>query len=328
MARWELDARIRPRVSDHHLAEEPAKFLGFTRLARALGIDKTRAKLLGRRQLAGLKKRHEIIEFLDRILHGSGREQEQILAGQAVYRLPRLRVAIAQIMRFIHDEDIPLDLPCDLKLRGLFQRMKARDQGAVFGPEVPGIATGIGMIGGDGGKAEFLVQLLFPLIHERWHGEDEEALDHAAREQFFNDKTRLDRLAQAHFIREQSAPAQRPQNSHRGAQLMLQMLHLAIREAEQVIGLIGNPPERRPFPQKESAQIREGKDGVLKGERRRLEDAGNPRKRELLFCRRSGGFIFYRQFPLSLALGLPPSGLLTIFHSPVLTGSVCALLRF
>ena len=85
-----MDAGIGAGVADHDLAEQPAQFLRFARLPRTPLIDEAGAEFFRRRQLAGLEVGDQVVEFLERILHGRGGEQEQKLARQRIDRLPCL----------------------------------------------------------------------------------------------------------------------------------------------------------------------------------------------------------------------------------------------
>src|SRR5882724_7049899 len=72
---WEIDSCIRACIANHHLANQTAKFFRFARLSRALRIDKTGAKFFWAGQLTRLKKCHQVVKFLQRILDRRGRQQ-------------------------------------------------------------------------------------------------------------------------------------------------------------------------------------------------------------------------------------------------------------
>ena len=135
-ARRQLDAGVGARVANHHLAEQAAQFLRLARLARALRVNEARAELLRRRQLARLQQRDQVVEFFERVLDRRGGEQQQELARQGVDRLPGLRLAVAQVMRLVHDQHVPVHLPGDLQMRGLFERVQAGDEARVLAPEL------------------------------------------------------------------------------------------------------------------------------------------------------------------------------------------------
>ena len=151
-----------------------------------------------------------------------------------------------------------MHLPGDLQMRRLFERVEAGDDARVFAPELLRVAAGRGVVGRGRGEAELVAQFLLPLVHQRRHGQHEEPLHHAARQQFLEHEAGLDGLAQTHFVGQQGAAAQRPQHAQGGAQLVIEPLHAAIRQAEQVVGLVGNPPQRRPFAQRITAQVGQG----------------------------------------------------------------------
>ena len=115
-------------------------------------------------------------------------------------------------------------------------------------------------------EVELVVQFLLPLIHERRHGEHEEALYHAAREPFLERKAGFDGFAQADFIREQRPSAQRPEHAQYGADLVIEALDAAIRQRDQIVGLIGYPPLRGAFAQEIAAEVFERERGFLKRE--------------------------------------------------------------
>ena len=141
------------------------------------------------------------------------------------------------------------------------------------------IAARGGLVGGGGGQAEFVAQFLLPLVHQRRHGEHQEPLHHAAREQFLDDQARLDGFAQAHFVGQQGAAAQRAEHAQRGADLVFQPFDAAMRQAKQIVRLVGNPPKRGAFAQEKSAQIRQRKCRLLKRQRRHLKTHRNRRQR-------------------------------------------------
>src|SRR5437660_505626 len=97
----------------------------------ALGIDKTRTKLFRRGQLAGLQQRHEVVEVFQGVLDWRGRKEQEKLAGESVHGLPGLRRAIAQVMRLIHDQHVPVDLLRDGEVRWLFEGVERRDDTGV-----------------------------------------------------------------------------------------------------------------------------------------------------------------------------------------------------
>ena len=129
----------------------------------------------------------------------------------------------------------------------------------VLAPELLRVAARRGVVGGDGREAELVAQFLLPLVHQRRHGQHEEPLHHAARQQFLEHQAGLDGLAQTHFVGQQRAAAQGPQHAQGGAQLVLQPLHAAIRQAKQVVRLVGNPPQRRPLAQANNLAGRPGR---------------------------------------------------------------------
>ena len=66
-------------------------------------------------------------------------------------------------------------------------------------------------------------------------------------------------------------PRNGPSTRKRGADLIFEPLDAAVRQAKQIVGLVGNPPKRRAFAQKKSAQIVQRKCRLLKLQRRHLE---------------------------------------------------------
>ena len=120
-------------------------------------------------------------------------------------------------------------------------------------------------------EIEFVCQFLFPLVHQRWHSENERAFHHAAGQVFLQHKPGFDGFAQTDLIGEQSASAQRSQDPERGAKLVLEPLDAAMGQAQQVVGLVRDPPTRGAFAQEIAAQIRERKKCLLGAQSRHFE---------------------------------------------------------
>jgi hypothetical protein len=234
------------------------------RLTRALRVNKAGAELLRCRELARLEQRHEVVKFFEGVLDGCGREQQQEMSRQRVDGLPGLRVPVAQIVRLIDDEHVPMHLPGDLQLRRLFQRVEAGHQARVLAPEFIRVPARLGVVGGNRREAELVAQFLLPLVHQRGHSEHEETLHHSARQQFLEHQAGLDGLAQPHFVGQQSAAAQGAQHAQGGAQLVLQPLQPAERQAKEVVRLVGDPPQCRAFPQRITSQVGQGESRLLK----------------------------------------------------------------
>lgn len=135
-------------------------------------------------------------------------------------------------MRFVHDDQVPRNPTGDFQVRRLFDRVQAGNDAGILAPELFPIGAERGVIRRGCGEVEFVAQFLLPLIHERGHGEDEKAFDHAARKPFFERQAGFDGFAQAHFIREQRASAQRTHRAQGGAHLVIEPLNPAIGQCD------------------------------------------------------------------------------------------------
>ena len=269
-ARRQLQAGVGARVSNHHLAQEAAQLFGLARLPRALGVHEPGAELFWRGQLTGLKQRDQVVEFLEGILNRRRREQQQEMTRQRADGLPGLRLAVAQIVRLVHDQHVPVYLPGNFQLGRLLQGMEAGDHTRRLAPEAAGVAPRVGVIGGGRGQTELLAQLLFPLVHQRWDGEHQEPANHASRQQLLEHQTGFNSLAQPHFIGEQRPPPQGTEHAQSGAKLVIQSLDAAVRQTEQVIRLVGDPPQRGALAQSIIGEVRHGEGRVLIFQGRRL----------------------------------------------------------
>ena len=133
-------------------------------------------------------------------MHRRGGEQQQELPRQRVDRLPGLRLAVAQVMRLIDDQQVPVDLSGDGHLRRLFQRVEAGHHPGVLLPKLLRVVPRRQLIGRDRRQTKFIVQLLFPLVHQRRDGQHQVPLDHAPRQQFLEHQPGFDGFAQPHFV--------------------------------------------------------------------------------------------------------------------------------
>ena len=120
-----------------------------------------------------------------------------------------------------------------------------------------------GLVGRGGGQAEFVAQFLFPLVHERGHGQHQEPLDHAPGQQFLEHQPGLDRLAQTDLVGEQRPAPQGTEDPQGGAFLVIQMLDAAMGQAQQVVGLVGNPPQGGPLAQGVVPEVGQGEGRFL-----------------------------------------------------------------
>jgi hypothetical protein len=148
----------------------------------------------------------------------------------------------------------------------LFQGVKGGDDAVGLAPELFGIGVGV-VVGGGHGEVEFLGQFLRPLIHQGRLGEDEEATDHAAGDVFAKDETGFDGFTEADFIGEQGAAAEGAEDTEGGADLVFEVLDAAERKAEEIVGLVGDPPLQGAFAEEPVIQMGEGDEIGL--ERRR-----------------------------------------------------------
>lgn len=215
-----------------------------------------------------------MIEFLEGILDGGGGEEEEELAGEDIDRLPGEGGGITEVMGFVHDEEVPGNLPRDGEVVGLFQGVKGGDDAVGLAPECIGIGVGV-VVGGGDGEVEFLGQFLRPLVHQGRLGEDEEATDHASGDVFAKDETGFDGFAEADLIGEQGAAAEGAEDTEGGADLVFEVLDAAEREAEKVVGLIGDPPLQGAFAEEPVVQVGEGDEIGLELEAQRFQFGGD-----------------------------------------------------
>ena len=145
-------------------------------------------------------------------------------------------------------------------------------------------------------QIELVAEFLLPLVHERRNREHEEPFHHAAREPFLERETGFDGFAQANFVRQERASAQRADDTQGGTHLVLQPLNPAIRQRDKIVRLVGNPPLRGALPQKEASEIFERKGCFLKGKFGQFDARRHGRQRRAL-----GGF---RRFGLGFLVGL------------------------
>jgi hypothetical protein len=141
---------------------------------------------------------------------------------------------------------------------GNVQRVETRDDAGVFPPEARRFFAHAGLVSGDGRDPKLVVQFLGPLIDERRQREHEKFFHHAACEQFFEDEPGLDGFAEADFIGEQCAAPQRAEHTKRRAHLIFEPPNAAVRQTEEIVGLVGHPPQGRALAQRKIPEISEG----------------------------------------------------------------------
>ena len=269
-ARRQVDAGVGASVANHHLAQQPAQLLRLARLVRLVLVHEPGAEFLGGRQLAGLQQRDQVVEFFERILDWRGGQQQQELARQDVDRLPGLRGAVAQVVRFVHDEHVPVQRLGHRQMRGLLEGVERGDDNGVLPPERRRVGPEHRLVGGHPGKIELVLELLLPLVHQRRHGQHQEPLDHAAREEFLEHEARFDGFAQPHFVGQERPPAQRTDDAQGGADLVFEVSDAAVGQRQQIVGLIGDPPSGGGLRQEIAAQIRQGQEAGLQRHLRQL----------------------------------------------------------
>ena len=68
----------------------------------------------------------------------------------------------------------------------------------------------------------------------------------------------LDGFAEADFIGEQCAAPQRTEHTERRAHLIFEPPNAAVRQTEEIVGLVGHPPQGRALAQRKIPEISEG----------------------------------------------------------------------
>ena len=149
--------------------------------------------------------------------------------------------------------------------------MDARNHGRLLAPEPGVVAPPFRLVGRHRCDAELVGQLLLPLVDQGGLRQHEEAFHHSPCEQLLDDKPRLDGLAKADLVGQQRAPAQRAQHPQRRPLLILEPGDAAEGQAEQVVGLVRDPPPGGAFAQAESSKVVQGKRRLLQGQLRRAD---------------------------------------------------------
>ena len=85
-------------------------------------------------------------------------------------------------------------------------------------------------------QGELVAEFVPPLVAERGRGEDEDAADTAAEQQFGEDQPRLDGLAEAHVVGDQQAHARHGQRLQQRHELVVLDPHAAVEGARHRLG--------------------------------------------------------------------------------------------
>ena len=99
----ELQADRAAPVAHHHFAEQRVQFADVLRRQLILAIDEAALELLCRTQKPRLQKRNQVEKLVKIVLHWRCRQQQDELLAQLAGEFPELRVAIAQMVRLVHD---------------------------------------------------------------------------------------------------------------------------------------------------------------------------------------------------------------------------------
>ena len=94
------------RVAHHGAAHQLAQALGIGRLARLARRHMGGAKLLQCLEDAGLEQRQQVVELGEIVLHRRRRQQQQEALVERVHQLVALARAVAQMVGFVHDDEI------------------------------------------------------------------------------------------------------------------------------------------------------------------------------------------------------------------------------
>jgi len=189
-----------PAVANHDLGNEPAQAIGIARHERVLLRDVLLLEAAEGVELPWPEQRDEVVEFNEVVLDGRGGEQEQVAAGERLDELPSDRVAVAQVVRLVDDDEVVALLGDGVGVRRAFCRREGGDGAGIVAPVESGA--------GDGEvEPELFPQLIRPLVEEDRRDKDEDATGEAAQHELKRDEPCLDRLAEADLVAEQDTAA-------------------------------------------------------------------------------------------------------------------------
>jgi hypothetical protein len=235
VAARQLEGDDRARVADHRAAHQLAQAPGVGRPARMAGRHIGRAKLLLRLEDARLEQGEQIVELDQVILHGRRREQQQEALVERIDELPALARAVAQVMRFVDDDEIEI---VRKQASGVLLPARAGDgrDDALLVPENVGIIAQRCVLRGRAGEAEFRLQLLAPLPDQRSRHQHQHALGHATQQVFLEHHAGLDRLAETDLIGEEHAAVELLEHLAHGLDLVPERLDAdEMRQAEKLV---------------------------------------------------------------------------------------------
>ena len=255
--RREREPALRARVADHDVGEEPTQALGVARRRRILRVHELAAELRRRRELAGLQERDQVVDLFEIGLDGRRREQQEKPALDAVDELPPCGLPVLHVVRLVDDDEVPRPR---LDRRGVppaARERERRDDDAVVSPERLRRVAQAGVLRRARDDARLRLELAGPVAHERRGREDERAAHHAPELVLAQHHERLDRLAEAHLVREQRATAQHAEHPPHGLGLVDVRVDAAqAREAHEILEIRGRGERVRAQRERDVLRVR------------------------------------------------------------------------
>ncbi len=209
----EADADVGAAVADHHLGEEGAQVAHVARLAR-VGPDELPAEGARGAQQPWLEDGDHVVQLAQVVVDRRGRQHQHVLLCHAGHELVDLRRAVLQLVGFVDDQEVVLQIVDDARVRLLL--------GCVQGGDHPVVRLPVGRLAGEDleALAEFGEHLLLPLRGERRRHQDEDLARQPAHNQLLHDDAGLNRLAEANLVAEQHAGAHLLQGGQRRLELV------------------------------------------------------------------------------------------------------------
>ena len=232
----ELQADRAAAIADHDFAQQAVQLVDVAGRQLVAPIHEVLLKLLGRAQESRLKQCDQIEELFQVVLHGRGRQQQDELLLQFAGKPPGLGRTIAQVMGFIHDDQVPFAPQDGRAVRLALGRVHRDDHAVELLPGILASFTKLRRVLAGKLQRELAAHFPLPLLDKRRGHQHQDGLRQAAQVQLGQHQAGLDRLAQAHFVAKQGPPAQPAQHGLGRAHLMFQQFHIAyLGQADQLI---------------------------------------------------------------------------------------------
>ncbi len=108
IAPHEAHRDIRAAVAHHRFGQQRVKLIEVARQQLVMPIDKLVLKAFGGTQQTRLQQRHQVVQLVEVVLDGRGGEQQDVFLVQRADEFPQERRAIAAVVGFVDDDDVPL----------------------------------------------------------------------------------------------------------------------------------------------------------------------------------------------------------------------------